>query len=73
MRTPSYNQPLSTTPNKIRDYPIHKVTSAKYLGVTINQNLSWSKHIDIITCKTNSIQAFLQRETLASVHFVSNL
>ena len=46
---------------KIRDYPIRKVTSAKYLGVTISQNISWSKHIDIITCKANSILAFLQR------------
>ena len=53
-------KPLSTTYN-IRDYLIREVTSAKYLGVTISQNISWSKHIDIITCKANSILAFLQR------------
>ena len=46
---------------KIRDCPIHEVTPAKYLGVTISQNISWSKHIGIITCKANSILAFLQR------------
>ena len=46
---------------KIRDYLIREVTSAKYLGVTISQNISWSKHIDIITCKANPILASLQR------------
>ena len=56
----SKKQPLSTMCN-IRDYLIREVTSAKYLGVTTSQNISWSKHIDIITCKANSILAFLQR------------
>jgi len=50
-------QPLLTT----YDHPIRKVTSAKYLGVTITQNLSWSKYIDTITSKVNSVRAFLQR------------
>ena len=27
----------------------------------MSQNISWSKHIDIITCKANSILAFLHR------------
>ena len=36
--------------------PIHEVTSAKYLGVTISQKFCWHKHIDIITCKANSIR-----------------
>ena len=35
----SKKQPLSTTYN-IRDYLIREVTSAKYLGVTISQNIS---------------------------------
>ena len=56
----------------IRDYLIHEVTSAKYLGVTISQNISWSKHIDIITCKANSILAFLQRNlSQCSLHVKS--
>ena len=35
--------------------------SAKYLGVTITSNLSWSEHINNITNNANSIRAFLQR------------
>ena len=53
-------QPLSNT-NMIKDHPIRKVTSAKYLGVTITHNLSWNKHVDIITCKANSVRGFLRR------------
>jgi len=45
----------------IMDHPVCKVASAKYLGVTITHNLSWTKHVDIITYKANSVRAFLQR------------
>jgi len=41
------------------DY-ITKVVSAKYLGVTITQNLSWKEHIAKITNKANSTRGFLQ-------------
>ena len=49
-----------------RDYDIHghkleEVESAKYLGVTIQKNLSWNIHIDQITKKANSTRAFIQR------------
>ena len=40
---------------------IQQSNSAKYLGVTITSNLSWSEHINNITNKANSIRAFLQR------------
>ena len=40
---------------------IQQSNSAKYLGVTITSNLSWSEHINNITNKDNSIRAFLQR------------
>ena len=35
--------------------------SAKYLGITLTNNLSWSEHITKITSKANSTRAFLQR------------
>ncbi len=36
-----------------------EVTEAKYLGVTIANDLSWSTHISVITQKENVIMAFL--------------
>jgi len=49
--------PLNTT-HRINNSVINKVT---HTGVTISKNLSWSKHIDNITSKANSVCAFLQR------------
>ena len=40
---------------------IQQVDSAKYLGVTITNNFSWSEHITKIINKANSTRAFLQR------------
>ena len=40
---------------------IKEVTHAKYLGVTIDKNLSWSEHIKQITKKANNTKCFLQR------------
>ena len=40
---------------------IKEVNHAKYLGVTISQNLSWSEHIKQITSKANRTKGFLQR------------
>ena len=52
--------PLDTA-YSINNCAINKVTHTKYLGVTISQNLSWSKHIDSITFKANSVHVLLQR------------
>ena len=46
---------------KISGCNINKVTSAKYLGVTINHDLSWGNNIGIISCKTSAVFGFLQR------------
>ena len=45
----------------IQKEPIREVTHAKYLGVTIDQHLSWSEHIKQITNKANRVKGFLQR------------
>ena len=45
----------------ISNHAIHQATSAKYLGVILTNNLSWSEHITKITNKANSNRAFLQR------------
>ena len=39
---------------------IQTVDHAKYLGVIIDNHLSWSKHISQITKKALSVKAFLQ-------------
>ena len=44
-----------------RDYHIHGLDCAKYLGVTINKKLSWQPHVDAICKKANQTRAFLQR------------
>ena len=55
------NTPLNSE-YKINNSVI-KITSAKYLGVTITQNLSWKDHITKITNKANSTHGFLQHNS----------
>ena len=40
---------------------ISRVSSTKYLGITINHNLNWNKHCDIICSKANSTLDLLRR------------
>ena len=40
---------------------LEEVKDAKYLGVTISDDLEWTKHIDVITSKANSKLFFLMR------------
>ena len=42
----------------IQSNNIQEVQQAKYLGVTINNKLSWSNHIKIISSKANSVVGF---------------
>jgi len=61
---------------KLNDQILNKVTKAKYLGVTINQTLSWHDHIINICNNANSTCAFLQRnlrrEIFETVRFILN-
>ena len=45
----------------ILNTPIQTVSNITYLGVTIDEHLSWSKHIINITKKANGTRGFLQR------------
>ena len=45
----------------LHDIELDSVSSAKYLGVTISVDLSWSTHIDNITKSANQTLGFLKR------------
>ena len=50
----------------LRDYSIHSINvsatdAAKYLGVTIDGSLKWTKHLQNVSKKANSSLAFLRR------------
>ena len=49
----------------INDISIKEVSSTKYLGVTITNDLSWSTHITNITSTALSVKAFLQRNLMS--------
>ena len=46
---------------KIHGYDIESTANAKYLGVTINNKLSWNNHISNISNKANGSLNFLNR------------
>ena len=41
--------------------PLDQVNEAKYLGITISNELDWSPHIDFITSKASNTLSFLRR------------
>ena len=45
----------------IDDCRIEEVTHAKYLGVVIDQHLTWNNHIKQIASKANRVNGFLHR------------
>jgi len=51
----------STCHYTINGHTVQTVKSAKYLGLTLSHNLSWSEYISRVTGKANSVLAFLQR------------
>ncbi len=45
----------------INNQIINRVSSTKYLGITITHNLNWNKHCDMICGKANSTLGLLRR------------
>ena len=45
----------------LHDTVLESVPSAKYLGVTISDNISWTPHIDSVSKKANQTLRFLKR------------
>ena len=52
---------------------LESVDSAKYLGVTISQDLNWNKHINNITGKANRTLGFIKRNVKTQNEFVKEL
>ena len=56
---------LSKSPSKyqyrLHNHILDSVTSAKYLGITLSNNLGWGKHIDSIANRANGTLGFLRR------------
>jgi hypothetical protein len=50
-----------TTLYILHNHILKPVTSAKYLGVTLQSNLKWNTHIDIITSNGNKSLGYLKR------------
>ena len=45
----------------MNDIHIQQVEHAKYLGIIIDKNLTWSEHVKNTVNKANSVRGFLQR------------
>ena len=45
----------------LHDHVLATVTQAKYLGVTITNNLNWKQHVENITKSANKALGFLRR------------
>ena len=60
---------------KLRNIPIQKKRNVKFLGLNINENLSWKPHMSNILCKVRSglcivkkIKPYLNKESLLTLY-----
>ena len=57
-----YKQRYTVVPSyHLHGHNLQNVSTAKYLGVNIQDNLNWGLHIDTITNKANKTLGFLRR------------
>ena len=61
----SKRQPLQHN-YTLHNHTLETVTSAKYLGITLQSNLKWDKHIDDNISKANKTLGFLRRNLKTS-------
>ena len=57
----SREQTLISTQYELSGQVLEQVKDAKYLGVTVSDDLEWTKHINATTTKANSKLSFLRR------------
>ena len=62
----SKKKEISRHPYILHGHALEHVTSAKYLGVTIQSNLSWDIHINSIVKKANQMLGLLRRNLKVS-------
>ena len=65
-------KPLNTK-YLLHNVELESVPAAKYLRVTIADDLSWSKHIDITTKKANQTLGFLKRKIFKPVTYKTHV
>ena len=58
---PSKKHEAVSTSYTLHNQVLETVGASKYLGVTISNDLSWSRHVDDITAKANRTVGFLRR------------
>ena len=58
MRMSRKQTPISTQ-YELSGQVLEEVKDSKYLGVTVSDDLEWTKHINAITTKANSKLSFL--------------